>query len=371
MNASRTAVLTLFCLGFLFGIAAAQQVATVETTTENPSPPFVGEVTADRVNVRGGPGTNYFILTVANEEDRLLIVEEREGWYRIRPPIGIAAWIRSDLIKAGEEGFGVVKGNRINLRPVPGTERAPMGQATKGARLRIVGEDTLRGWTKVEAPADAECWIFGRYVAYRAELTAEAEDQYWEVTGERREAEGRQAELIEQFETARQREEECNAVSLSTRDYTAVIALYEEIASETGDSVLKMRAKEQVARLLVLQSTVEECQEAMQRYATSLEEAERLYQNRLLTLMRQQQEPKPRYDATGWLCCLGKIWNRPATHELVKGDRRLFLVKSDKINLNIYRDKFVGLRGKMVSAPEGWEEWQIILVDEVEVISNR
>lgn len=59
----------------------------------------VGEVTADRVNVRGGAGINFSVLGQANEGDRVLVVDgSDEKWLRIRPIPETYGWIREDFI---------------------------------------------------------------------------------------------------------------------------------------------------------------------------------------------------------------------------------------------------------------------------------
>lgn len=59
----------------------------------------VGEVTADRVNIRGGAGINYSVLGQVNEGDRVLIADDSmDEWVRIRPVPETYGWIREDFI---------------------------------------------------------------------------------------------------------------------------------------------------------------------------------------------------------------------------------------------------------------------------------
>ncbi|SDM54869.1 N-acetylglucosaminidase [Sediminibacillus halophilus] len=43
-----------------------------------------GRVTADTLNVRGGPSTDYWVIGQLNEGDKVTVVNEKNGWYQIR-----------------------------------------------------------------------------------------------------------------------------------------------------------------------------------------------------------------------------------------------------------------------------------------------
>ncbi|MBZ0166892.1 MAG: SH3 domain-containing protein, partial [Candidatus Omnitrophica bacterium] len=58
----------------------------------------VGEVTADRVNVRAGAGINHTVLGQVNEGDRVLITESKEEWLRIHPVPSTYGWIKEDFV---------------------------------------------------------------------------------------------------------------------------------------------------------------------------------------------------------------------------------------------------------------------------------
>lgn len=58
----------------------------------------VGEITSDRVNVRAGAGINFTVLGQVNKGDRVLILDQPEGWYKIQPVKDSYGWISEDLI---------------------------------------------------------------------------------------------------------------------------------------------------------------------------------------------------------------------------------------------------------------------------------
>jgi len=59
-------------------------------------------VTGDVVNLRGGPGTGYAITGRVVKGQRLTVLEQRGGWYRVRLSSGQVAWIAGWLVKKEE-----------------------------------------------------------------------------------------------------------------------------------------------------------------------------------------------------------------------------------------------------------------------------
>ena len=63
----------------------------------------VGIVNASNVNLRAGAGTRYSIVGQASKPEKISIVSEDNGWYKIEPPYGTVGWIYSDQITFAEE----------------------------------------------------------------------------------------------------------------------------------------------------------------------------------------------------------------------------------------------------------------------------
>jgi uncharacterized protein YraI len=55
-------------------------------------------VTADRVNIRSGPGTGYPVSTSAGEGSRLEILDETGDWYRVKMPRMGQGWVYKPLV---------------------------------------------------------------------------------------------------------------------------------------------------------------------------------------------------------------------------------------------------------------------------------
>ncbi len=83
-------------------LAAAVQVATPVTLPQpDPAEALALRVTADRVNLRGGPGTDNPVVGSAAAGERLIPVADPVGdWIEIRRPAGDTAWVHTSFLAA-------------------------------------------------------------------------------------------------------------------------------------------------------------------------------------------------------------------------------------------------------------------------------
>ena len=116
-------------------VLAAGLLATACLGADEPAPkpdtapsakggyPFEAEVNADRVRVRAGGNVNERELTVLAKGDRVAVVDEQYGWYRIHCPQGCKAWVNakytSEIPAAGAEwpAGGTGAGARGSTQP--------------------------------------------------------------------------------------------------------------------------------------------------------------------------------------------------------------------------------------------------------------
>ncbi|MGA1844449.1 MAG: SH3 domain-containing protein [bacterium] len=69
----------------------------ISSTRQSPSSETV-YVTADKVNVRKGPGTNYSIVTMAKKNNELKRTKSLNGWARVTLPDGKTGWITEKYV---------------------------------------------------------------------------------------------------------------------------------------------------------------------------------------------------------------------------------------------------------------------------------
>lgn len=63
----------------------------------------VGIINASNVNIRAGAGTRYSIIGQISKPEKVSVISEDSGWYKIEPPYGSAGWVNSDQITLTEE----------------------------------------------------------------------------------------------------------------------------------------------------------------------------------------------------------------------------------------------------------------------------
>jgi len=171
-------------LSFLF---VALLVLILESTgnPQNHVALSVGTITANIALIRTGPTTNCEDVAKVLQGDGLMVRDERFGWVQVDLPPWSTAWIHQDLIRLEgmEESeseprlledqakpslqeilrFGVVPGNRVNLRSRPGMNHTTLGQTGSGIRLRCTGR--YGEWIRVQAPPGLRGWIQGDQIS--------------------------------------------------------------------------------------------------------------------------------------------------------------------------------------------------------------
>jgi len=78
----------------------------------------IGIVNGTNVNLRAGAGTRFSIIGQVSKPEKVYILSEDSGWYKIEPPYGTAGWINSNHIAIVEEGQ-IKKSEQKEVEPMP------------------------------------------------------------------------------------------------------------------------------------------------------------------------------------------------------------------------------------------------------------
>ena len=127
-------------------------------------------------NVRTGPSMNYPVLRQHRRNDLVLVIEEKNGWYRLSPE----GWIHSKIVAPavrtalsdafGDEGaIYVVKSYGANVRTGPSMNYPVLRQHRRNDLVLVIEEKN--GWYRLSP----EGWIHSKIVA-PAVRTASPED---------------------------------------------------------------------------------------------------------------------------------------------------------------------------------------------------
>ena len=168
MSESRKPVIA-FALMVAFGCGLAAQASQ----DASPFTAYIGEITEDRVNVRSGPSTNYYVVTKLGAGDRVRVVDRGEGkWLAVAPPKGAYSVISSEVVDLGDDNTAVVNADRVRVYADalndkqkryaynyhPRLKRGTVVQIVESA---VGGDD---GLLRIVPPEGAKVWIHGDYV---------------------------------------------------------------------------------------------------------------------------------------------------------------------------------------------------------------
>jgi hypothetical protein len=128
--------------------------------------PWEGEVTGSNVYVRSGAGISHYPTTKLNTGDRVLVLDEKFGWYRIVPPDKSFSYIDRALVERIEgTDLAAVKQDRVFVRA--GSHLVSRKSATqvvlnRGVQVEIIGE--ADGFYKIKPPHSAAVFVSKQYI---------------------------------------------------------------------------------------------------------------------------------------------------------------------------------------------------------------
>ncbi|HSV74738.1 MAG TPA: C40 family peptidase [Chthonomonadales bacterium] len=98
------------------------------------------------------------------------VLEEREGWARVRTPDAYEGWVRAAaLVPTPDGGYppdgrgAVVQPMLAHLRAVPRDWGRPLALVTLGSLVSVAG--ATHGWRRVRLPAGVAGWMRARHLA--------------------------------------------------------------------------------------------------------------------------------------------------------------------------------------------------------------
>jgi len=328
------------------------------------APPYVGEVSGNRVNIRAGGSINYRILKVANMGDKVIVRELKNGWARVDVPHGLNLFITQKFVRQEDNGEGVVIGDSVNVRPTPSLREPPVCQLKKDDRVRIV--DRSGTFFKIEPPAEAYAWMSARYVRYFGALS-----KVKEAVAVKAETDKKLSEVLKQ-------EKETWAQPASKRDLVKLMAVYTDFIN---DNTVQEKAKQLVmARRADLEklNELQRMKSQNQRLADRVDDSQsiieqlkkkaELLEAQFIKITTPPPAP-PTYTGKGTIKRLERLWNRPGTHQLVNGEgKAVFLLKSDAHNLDEFSGRLVGINGETKDI----KHWRLklLFVDEIDLLEQ-
>lgn len=125
-----------------------------------------GIVTANKLNIRVKPGTNYEVVAQANKGEKLEILQHQDEWYEVVAPADTKVWVAAAFIENG-----VVK-KAVHLRSGPSVAFSAFRLAETGEPLKII-DKSRKDWYQVEPPKGLTAWTNAKYVYLTPENAAQ------------------------------------------------------------------------------------------------------------------------------------------------------------------------------------------------------
>ncbi len=164
-----------------------------------PRDSYVGQVTADTLNVRSGPSDDYYVCATLDLGDRITVTgKAQNGWLQIKPVEGCFSAVSKLYVnRQGESTTGTISGDSVRVRAggdkVPrttllnGTNLKTQAFLNKGDRVTILG-DLNNGYYKIQPPQGVFWWVSGDHVQraqnQRAVVVARRPDTTGEADGD-------------------------------------------------------------------------------------------------------------------------------------------------------------------------------------------
>jgi len=119
------------------------------------------QVTADILNVRSGPGTNYDKIAQLVKGDLSLWVKTEDDWVQVTLPGGETGWLNMPYVKVLAEdnipAYVESLGSVVNVRSGPDTTYAKISQLQPGEELMVLSASG--DWYKVAIDASKTGWL--------------------------------------------------------------------------------------------------------------------------------------------------------------------------------------------------------------------
>ncbi|MFH0754901.1 MAG: SH3 domain-containing protein [Candidatus Omnitrophota bacterium] len=131
--------------------------------------PFVARVAADRVHVRAGQSNNYESVVVVAENTELLVLGKIYSWYKVALPDGAGLFVSKEYVKAVSPDIGEITADRVNVRARPGTEASILGQLLRGDQFFIKGlAGEKSDWYLIRPVTKASGWVQESFLEFKS-----------------------------------------------------------------------------------------------------------------------------------------------------------------------------------------------------------
>lgn len=277
-------------------------------------PLISGEITADSVNIRSGPGINFEKLRQMNNGDKVLYLgsnnkKAKFEWVKLVLPRNSQAFVSKDFINIDNEFFGTITGNRVNVRAGKGANFNVIGQLDKKERVEIISVD--KEWVKIYPYNNCFAWVHSDFLKQAGS------------TKDYLENENKIRNSIKLLLDAQTYEKNNKNSAIKNKDLSKIKQKYSAIVNQKVNSPAIAKAKEHLERLKLVEKQLKQ---------KPLSKKSNIPTKKKPVL----KQPNTEHIAEGKLIEAGRFFRRPGTHRLIVKGKTINFLKSDVIDLNKY-----------------------------------
>ena len=359
---------------------------------------YMGEVTSDRVRVRGGPGDYHAVIKLVDSGTPVRVLGVTGDWLAVEIPGGIPAYVSKGrdgrpFVREQQVGRTVVLVNDLQVRGDASTDYPPIGEVMAGQDLVVL--DDQGGWLRILAPARIHAHIHKSLVRRAADQeqaskafavqhlavqkalleSGAASTQLVEVEAAAASRKLRADEAFRMFEIERRKEP-------LERDVAGVREVLTAVVSEgPEDHPFVVRARGLLATVDDWDAMQVELGRARERLAQARREAdqaEQRYADELQKVAREVTEDrrapaKPEYITSGWVrrnFPVGGIVASGSPYGVYQGGVRLFAIESDRYDLGEYSGLLVGVIEAKGPETRAGQARRVLDVSRLEILSS-
>ncbi|MFC1643491.1 SH3 domain-containing protein [Chlamydiota bacterium] len=323
-------------------LSGKPDVEEVKEKNVIPDFPWAGEINANRVNVRSGGNINFEILCQRDKEDLVIVIDEKVDWYRIEPTFDSFFWIHKDYVDDEKE----VTAYSVNVRSGPDVRYSINCQVEKGDKVDII--DEVDGWYKISAPQEASVWVHKDFIQYKMPYSEYKEKLDTEIADKI--AQKQRKILLHEAEQFERKE---FYKPLDEIVFDEIIEKYRKIVKEYPKTAESKVAEKRINLI-------------RKKYADSLDF---IKSEKKLRKKDEKKNPKKQSQQKvimeGVLEDFGVVVHRPGTYKLVRGRKKICILKSGEKNLNPLIHQKVRVLGAPINSDFGIPAYY---VEEINII---
>lgn len=144
-----------------------------------------GKISASALNIRAGVGTSHAVVGKAKYGEIVNLLEENNGWYKIKLKNGVTGWASGKYILKGNqesdnnnqntgnsETFNDKRGkvtstSRLNIRSGPGTSYSVLSSIAPKTVVQLT--EKSNSWYKVKLQNGVTGWVTSKYIVETTE----------------------------------------------------------------------------------------------------------------------------------------------------------------------------------------------------------